>query len=368
VKRIGLVINNLAGGGAEKVVINLARMFMKYGVDAHIFILEDQIAYDTEGLNIHKLLREKKKNRLFKQKSKKEWAGLLEKRIKEIEEDGILFDAVFSNLPLTDRVMKYMRIKNPIYYIIHTTYSLEINELRKRKEYLRALRRKHNFKQLYQNQRLVCVSKGIEKDLKISGISPKESRVVYNPFDFTKIERMGAYMPDDLPFGSYIIHVGAFRKEKRHDVLLKAYAKLTDPPKLLLMCKYDEKLQDMINHLGLTDKVKIFGFRSNPYPYINHAKLLILSSSREGLPTVLIEALALKTPVVSTDCISGPNEILTGSLSNYLAKVNDSSDLAEKIEEALVSYPKIDRQHYEKFSEESIFSQYRELLERRNDK
>ena len=359
--RIGLIINNLAGGGAERVVVNLARMFQARGIDVHIFILEDTISYDVGGLNIHKITKQKQKTKLFKKNGKKEWVKLLEKAIKEIEFDGVKFDALFSNLPLADRVVTRLNLDNNIYYIIHTTYSLELMELKKRGEFVRAFRRKRDFKKLYKNKDLICVSQGICDDLTNVGIKPRSNRVIYNPFDTDMINKSGEEMPEDLPIEDYMIHVGAFRKEKRHDILLEAYAKLDNPPKLILMCKYHEGLEKLINKFNLNGKVEIFGFHSNPYPYIKNAKLLILSSGREGLPTVLVEALALETPIVSTNCISGPSEILTGRLSPYLAKVNDSSDLADKISLALESYPNIDTTMIEKFKEENIYNGYREL-------
>ncbi len=363
VNRIGLIISSLIGGGAERVVINLARMFQKRGIDIHIFILENVISYDVTGLNIHILTIQKQKNKLFKNNARKAWAELLEKTIKEIERDGIKFNAFFSSLPFADRVSKRVNLNNKMFYIIHTTYSAELMELKKRNEFLRAFRRKRDFKKLYYNENLICVSEGICDDLSNVGIKPRSSRVIYNPFDIEKIQEGGTQMPQDMPTYEYMIHVGAFRKEKRHDILLEAYAKLSNPPKLLLMCKHDKKLEILINTFNLQEKVIIFGFRSNPYPYMKNAKLLILSSAREGLPTVLVEALILKVPVVSTDCVSGPSEILTGPLSAYLAKVNDSSDLACKIGLALKGYPSIEPELIKKFKEETIYTEYKKLWE-----
>jgi len=363
-KKVGLIVNNLLGGGAEKVVINLARMFQKFDVDVHIFILEDRIAYDIDGLTIHKILVEKEKKKFLKKNAKKLWAKALEEKIVQLEKDGIGFDALFSNLTLSDRVVVQIpSMQDKIYYIIHTTYSIELEELKKRKEYVRAYRRERTFKKLYKNKKLVCVSQGICNDLPKVGIHPALCKTIYNPFDLNEIRKKADEKPIDLPDEPYMIHVGAFRKEKRHDILLQAYAKLKNPPKLLLMCKEDDELQQMISDLHLEENVTIFGFKSNPYPYIHHAKLLVLSSAREGLPTVLVEALILRTPVVSTDCISGPNEILTGALSQYLAKVNDSTDLAFKIEDALKSYPSLEGSEYlEKFKEENVFLEYKALI------
>ncbi len=100
--------------------------------------------------------------------------------------------------------------------------------------------------------------------------------------------------------------------------MLDAFKLVRSDVKLLILAKYNTKLKDMIRERGLDDKVVILGFQQNPYKYIKNAKLLVLSSDREGLPTVVIESLILKTPVVSTDCPTGPREILIDDLSKWL--------------------------------------------------
>jgi len=88
------------------------------------------------------------------------------------------------------------------------------------------------------------------------------------------------------------------------------------------------------------------------------AKLFVLSSDVEGFGNVIVESLALNTPVVSTNCPSGPNEILVGELSKFLAKVNDINDLKQKIELALNSYPSIEEKYYKKFDYLEIAKEY----------
>lgn len=308
-KRVGLVCNNLLGGGAEKVVLHLARMFQKKDIDVHIFLLDDRISYDVAGLNIHILGKKRKKNKLFMSNNKKNLSILLEKTIQTVEEDGVKFDLLLSNLPVTDKIVSMINVENSIYYIIHTSYFVEIEEFKKKGQLWRAVRRKLRYKKLYNNKDIICVSQGIYDDIEKLGIKCNSNRVIYNPFNFNVIQEQGIEVPVYSSNENYIVHVGAFRKEKRHDILLEAYAKLINPPQLKLFCDYNDDLQKMIEGLKLEDKVEIFGFHKNPYPYIKNAKMLILSSEREGLPTVIIEALILNTPVVSTDCISGPSEI-----------------------------------------------------------
>jgi len=81
----------------------------------------------------------------------------------------------------------------------------------------------------------------------------------------------------------------------------------------------------------------VAGFRSNPYPWMRACDLLVLSSDREGMPNVLVEALACGTRVVSTDCPSGPREVLRGDLARWLVPCRDPQALANAITAALDS-------------------------------
>ncbi len=91
------------------------------------------------------------------------------------------------------------------------------------------------------------------------------------------------------------------------------------------------ELEALVRELGVTDDVALPGFVSNPYAYLTRAAAFVLSSIYEGLPTVLIEALALGTPVVSTDCKSGPREILENGQLGRLVPIRDPEALAAAI-------------------------------------
>jgi glycosyltransferase involved in cell wall biosynthesis len=92
----------------------------------------------------------------------------------------------------------------------------------------------------------------------------------------------------------------------------------------------------MLAERGLTRSVAVAGFQANPYPWMRAAELLVLSSDREGMPNVLVEALACGTRVVSTDCPSGPREVLRGSLARGLVPPGDPQALANALRAALL--------------------------------
>jgi len=360
-KRVGLIITNLAGSGAEKIVIQLARMFQSKDIDVHIFLLENVIRYDhIEDLKIYFLSEKRDLYKASKIVGDKLLALKLKKIVNKIESDGIKFDLFLSNSPSADRVMCVAQFPNTR-YVIHNSYAFEIKEFREMGKVRRAEKKLKLYRRIYKGGDLITVSEGAKRDLKLLDIDYKTCQTVYNPFDFEEIRKLGS-KESDLPEQPYLLSASAFRFVKRHDILLSAYAKLKNPPPLKLLCPSNPELVKLIKKFGLEEKVEILGFKTNPYPYIKNAKILLLSSEREGLPTVLIEALILGTPIVSTDCVSGPSEILTGELSEYLAQVNDSDDLSNKIQLALEQYPTIKDEYIDKFNEKNIYEYYQDNI------
>ncbi len=121
-----------------------------------------------------------------------------------------------------------------------------------------------------------------------------------------------------------------------------------------------EALEGRARELCISDDVSFPGFVSNPYPYMRRAAVFVLSSSWEGLPTVLIEALALGAPIVSTDCPDGPREILADGKYGQLVPVGKADDLAAEIELALAMGPAVDRETeaWEKFTVDAAVDGY----------
>jgi glycosyltransferase involved in cell wall biosynthesis len=103
----------------------------------------------------------------------------------------------------------------------------------------------------------------------------------------------------------------------------------------VLLTPPDARLDALIAGAGLERRVTIADFQVNPYPWMAGADLLVLCSDHEGLPNVLIEGLACGTRIVSTDCLSGPREILRGELARGLVPCNDANALAQAMRDAL---------------------------------
>jgi glycosyltransferase involved in cell wall biosynthesis len=164
---------------------------------------------------------------------------------------------------------------------------------------------------------------------------------------------------------SVIIGIGRFGDQKDFATLIKAFKKVSehrDNLKLLLLGegKQRKMLENMVADLGLSGKVRMPGYTPNPYRFMKRAALFVLTSRFEGFGNVVAEALACGCNVVSTDCKSGPSEILDNGKYGALAKVGDPEDIASAIDKMLDNpLPKellISRANY--FSEERAVLNY----------
>jgi glycosyltransferase involved in cell wall biosynthesis len=239
-----------------------------------------------------------------------------------------------STLPFADQVAAGARLPH-LWCRITNTLSAEVDELR-RVNPAKAARRLTHYRRLYEGRNLVAVSDGVAQDLK-ARIGLLHARIVriYNGFDLEAIDAAARRPEADLPTEPFLLHVGRFMPQKRHDVLLEAFRRSSLRHKLVLLCAPNEELHRLISEQQLQERVLVAGFRPNPYPWMRAAELLVLSSDREGMPNVLVEALACGTRVVSTDCPSGPREVLRGDLARWLVPPGNPEALADAMRSAL---------------------------------
>ncbi len=162
---------------------------------------------------------------------------------------------------------------------------------------------------------------------------------IYNPLNKNEIIKLSK-KKIKFPFFKKrkelkIINIGRFTDQKDHITLLKSIDEINNKInlKLLIIGRGINlvKMKEFIKKRNLEKNVKILDFKKNPYPYLRMADMFILTSKFEGLPNVLLEASALKKFIVSTDCPTGPNEIVLNNKSGFLCKVNDFKDISKKI-------------------------------------
>lgn len=227
-------------------------------------------------------------------------------------------------------------------------------------------------KYLYPHADLITtVSLGVAEDLiRSSKVNPQKVRPLYNMFDVENIIRKSQeeapFLPkDDFPV---ILNVGRLTPQKDQATLVKAFAVLREkiPCRLIILGEGGERsnLSQLARRLNIENDVLMPGFAPNPYAYMARARIFALSSIYEGLPGVLIEALACGTPIVSTDCPSGPAEILDGGKYGTLTPVGDVAAFANAMLKMLAQPVLSDalRARSMDFSVEKLMPQYLDIF------
>ena len=163
------------------------------------------------------------------------------------------------------------------------------------------------------------------------------STCIYNPLDIAKINKLSK-APSRKIFNDNklkIINVGRLSEEKDHLTFLKALRLIKNQidfeAVIMGQGALKVKILNFIRENKLKKRIKLINYKSNPYPYIKQADFLILSSLHEGLPNVLLEAIILKKFIISTNCISGPKEILSNGKGGALFKIKDFHQLKKLI-------------------------------------
>jgi glycosyltransferase involved in cell wall biosynthesis len=360
--KVWFVITNLQGGGAERAIINLAGALGARGHDVKIILLENRVDYSVPpGVSVLPIVgagRRISTGWLGKRVAAwrlRQWASK--------QPAGEQPDLVVSTLPFTDEIVRSAGLEK-VWFRIANTLSAEIAAVEAAQP-VKAKRRLARYRRLYGNQNIIAVSQGVAADLR-KGLGLQDARIatIYNPFDFEEIRRLASISDPSLPAEPYIVHAGRFVGHKRHDVLLDAYASANLPHRLMLLTKPSADLDKLIMSKGLSGRVVIAGFQKNPFPWYANAAALVLSSDFEGFPNVLVEALACGTPVVSTDCPSGPSEILTGTLARYLSPRGDPQALAQNLVSALVEQPIIEPSILARFSRDATLGAIEKLVGR----
>ena len=164
------------------------------------------------------------------------------------------------------------------------------------------------------------------------------TKLIYNPLNINEIKKISKVKFNFNFFKSKkelkIINISRFTDQKDHLTLLKSFALIKKKirSKLLLIGYGKNKniIENFIKFNKLDKNVKIIGFQNNPYKFLKLADLFILTSRYEGLPNVLLEALTLKKFIISTNCPTGPNEILENGKFGFLTKISDYNMIYKK--------------------------------------
>lgn len=219
---------------------------------------------------------------------------------------------------------------------------------------------------------VVAVSEGGALDTaQLAGLAANRVHVVHNPIPQRPLPQADACADAhalwNCPQGERILTVGSLKEPKNQSLLLQAFARLNRPEARLMLLGQGEKeaaLRTLASELGIADRVIFAGFHVDPAPFYATADVFVLSSDHEGFGNVLVEALSFGLPVVSTDCPSGPAEILSDRRWGTLVPVADPDLLAQAIDHALATPvdPSTLKKRAADFSPEIATSRYLEIL------
>ncbi|VXB68371.1 Glycosyltransferase [Flavobacterium sp. 9AF] len=321
-KRIALIGYKFCYGGLEKVMSDLSILFENNNYEVVTIVLDKEVCYPNGGQlitlgNQNKISKYLKLNAILK-KNKFDYIIDFRYRLNPFME--LLFLYVF-----------YSKTK-----VIYTIHSANIN----------AYFTKYNFIAkliLKKVNTFVSVSKNIKEKLE-NKFQNVVIEVISNGFDFEKVTQLSLAETSNMPQFNFIIAIGRLAKEKQFDKLIEIYATSILPINnihLLFLGEGEQEkfLKEKCNTLGMNEMIHFLGFQDNPYVYQKKAMFSILCSAFEGFPMVILESLAVGTPVISFDCPTGPSEMIVHHENGLLIENQNFSELQNKME-WLIQHPK----------------------------
>ena len=356
-----MIIDGLPGGGAERIVLTLAGAMAEAGHEVTIISLRDILDYSIPNGVDYLLVKDAYCGPFRRQTEIKRRSRALDKALR-LAFTGKKIDLVISHLPKTDRIVADSPFLSDAWFCLHC--ALTAGELDTKRGLRRWLKKRQLIK-TYSGRKLITVSQALQEDVLSVGIRPKKLETIYNPILLDHV-RAQSHLPCTFEDEGFLLHVGRFNKQKRHDRLLEAFKISGYNGKLMLLGQGndDERavIEQQAKELGILERVIFQGFVANPYPYMRAAEALVLSSDYEGLPNVIVEALACGTQVVSTNCPYGPEEILSGDLAYGLCDLT-APGLAAGINRILCAPVKITDEFLAPFTLKQSVSRYLSLID-----
>lgn len=325
-KRVLFLVPSFAGGGAERVFLNLLRHLDRDHFELHLAVLNAAGPYHQD-VPEHVVVHDLKVSRV------RYALPRVVRLVWTLRPQTILSTLGHMNLililgkPLLPRVTKVLVRET-------TILSTFLQQETKHPQFWGRL-----YRYLYgRANKVVCSSEAMMNDMVEHLKLPREKLVcIYNPVDVEGVREWAAIggNPYRGP-GPHLIAAGRLSREKGFDVLLDAMPIILEHfPSVQLAILGDGPLRvqliERARELGLTETVTFMGFQQNPWRYLKHADLFVLPSRYEGLPNILLEALALCTPVVASDCPGAIREVQDSGTEIVLVPPGNPTALAEAI-------------------------------------
>lgn len=330
--RIAVYCGPLDGNSTARIAVRLANGFVQRGVDADLLVtasdapVDEQIAPGVRVLNMGRMAA------LMR-------VPVMATYLLRNRPDAVLTHRIRENRFVLDAA-RLTRLHTPVFVTVHGRMSVKLAHLPAGKKE----RRTAQFYRCYRrNAGIVAISEDTAADTRALLGEDAPVVTIPNPIVSDELYRL-AEAEVTHPWLSrrtrpVILFAGRLEREKDISTLLKAFARVRAGRDCALLIIGEGELRARLEaeraELGLTGDVDMPGWLDNPYPAIRAADQVVLSSFWDALPTVLIEALALGTPPVSTDCGAGPREILHNGRLGPLPPPRDPRALAEAMASAL---------------------------------
>jgi len=360
-KRVAVFLPALAGGGAERSMVNLCGGFVRRGAGVDLVLGQAEGPYLSDLDPAIRVIDLKATGVLPKLRG---LAGYLKRE----QPCGLI--SVLDNINLAAFAKRLAGAKSRIVINVQNNVSADLASHRGLKGALKPWLMRKTYPWA---DNVTCVSGGVADDLASQAcFAPQQLKVIYNPVRLDTVRQL-ALEPASHPWLAdesvpVIVAAGRLTQQKDYPTLLKAFAMLRrDRDVRLIILGEGElrgELESQIKALSLTGAVALPGFTANPYAFMARCSLFVMSSAWEGLPTVMIEALGCGATVVSTDCPSGPREILDKGKFGRLVPVGDADALAAAMGASLDEPKQTDRSHAraDDFAADKIVDQYLELF------
>lgn len=361
---VSFYLPNLSEGGVQRMVINLAHGLLEQGIKVDLVIDRLEGPF-VEQIPSGARLIDMKAPRLRERIS---WVA----RYLKQEQPKVMFSNMHYNTEIAILAKRLFKLSTYVVAIEHGTPSqIERCSIRQPLHFLGLTpsRPTSLIRYIYPlADDIVAVSQGVAKDLaRITGLPVERIKVIYNPIVSSELTEK-AKEPVDHPWFApgeppVVLAVGRLVEQKDFYTLIRAFDQVRKRQKARLVIlgsgPQQPTLESFITELGLESDVALLGFLPNPYAYMARAGVFVLSSIWEGFGNVLVEAMATGTPVVSTNCESGPAEILNHGQYGWLTPVGDSNALAEAIIKVLSNGAKpVDSTWLDQFTLESVSKKF----------
>lgn len=334
--KVAFLLNNLSGGGAERVVVTLSNKLAQKGHTVDLVLARATGPFMASVSSDVRVIELFGRRMLYAIPS---LVWILNRK---------KYDVVISGLDQPNialLISKWFATSRTKFVVTEHNHPVASNAGAK-KLIWRTVRSLRSL--LYRHSDHVIAVSQVARQALISNFSvkPENCTAIYNSVDVKKAMQLASQKIHHKWFDEnckVFVAVGRLTLQKNYPLMLRALkiARRSADVRLLILGEGSERpsLKNLVSELGLEESVQLLGFQDNPFSYIGRSSGLLMTSDWEGLPTVLIEAMACGITPVSTDCPSGPSELLGKSEYGYLVPMGDADLFAGAMLEA-VNYPK----------------------------